>query len=576
MFQSLEPRLLFAGIELSVLSSIDAGKTAEIVAHDPRTQRLFAISAEDDLLTILDVADASNPVLFKTVDVSAVGSPNSVAVRDGVVAVALDNPEGDFLPGSVAFFKTNGQLINVLPVGATPDMVLFTPDGPSLLVANEGQPKSYGKPDSIDAEGSVSIVHFSKGLGAGNIKKLTAADVSTASFASFNDDIAELRAAGVRIYGPDATVAQDIEPEYITVAPDGVTAYVSLQENNAIATLDIPSATITAITPLGYKNHNAPGNGIDASDRDTKINIANWPVLGMYQPDAIYSYSFGGQTFIVTANEGDARDYSGFAEEARVGSVKLDPTVFPDGDDLKKTANLGRLRITNTQGDTDGDGDFDELYSFGGRSFSIFTPDGTLIYDSGDDLEQITAAANPEFFNASNSNNILEDRSDDKGPEPEGLALGTINGRTYAFLGLERIGGIMVFDVTDPAAPQFLQYINNRDFTKAIDSGLAGDLGPEGVKFIPAEESPTGQPLLAVANEISGTVTLYAIATAVAAAPAAATSVSSSAPVSSSVASPAIAAAVAAELPRVASSNIASVFATDADLLQRQFGLLLE
>jgi hypothetical protein len=512
--EALESRRLLAGIELSVLSTHDAGTTAEIVAYDPRTQRLFATSAGDDLLTILDVADAAKPVVYKTVDLSAIGSPNSVAVRDGVVVVALDNPGGAFLPGKVAFFKPNGQLIKTLDVGATPDMVTFTPDGSALLVANEGEPSSYNQPDSIDNEGSVSVIPFRRGIG--NVKDLTQADVLTADFRAFNGNVP----AGVRVFGPNATPAQDLEPEYITVSADSRTAYVTLQENNAIATVDVASATVTSIKPLGFKNHNLPGNSIDASDSDNAINIANWPVFGMYQPDAIASYTVGGQTYLVTANEGDAREYTGFVEAARVRTLDLDDTAFPNEAALKANARLGRLNVTTKLGDTDGDGDYDQLYSFGARSFSVWTSGGTLVSDSGDELERITAAAYPQNFNATNTGNTFDNRSDDKGPEPEGIALGTIDGRLYAFITLERIGGVMVYDVSDPAAPVFVQYLNNRDFSGADP---AGDLGPEGVTFINAADSPTGKPLLSVANEISGTVTLYAINSAPAAsAPAAA------------------------------------------------------
>jgi len=404
----------------------------------------------------------------------------------------------------VAFFKPNGDLLNALPVGTSPDMVVFTPDGSALLVANEGEPNGYGQPGSVDAEGSVSVVRFRRGLGHGHVKALTPADVSTATFAAFNGNVPP----GVRVFGPGATAAQDFEPEFITVSADSATAYVTLQENNAIATVDVAGATVTAVTALGFKDHRLPGNGIDASDRDGAARVANWPVFGMYQPDGIASYSVGGQTFLVTANEGDARDYPGFGEAARVGSLPLDPAAFPDAADLKKPENLGRLNVTKTLGDADGDGDYDALYAFGARSLSVFTTGGMLVGDTGDQLERVTAAAYPANFNASNTSNDFDNRSDDKGPEPEGVALGAIDGRAYAFVTLERIGGVAVYDVSSPASPVFVQYVNNRNFGGA---DAAGDLGPEGVKFIPAGESPTGRPLLAVANEISGTVTLYAI-----------------------------------------------------------------
>ena len=233
----------------------------------------------------------------------------------------------------------------------------------------------------------------------------------------------------------------------------------------------------------------------------------------MYQPDAIATVEIGGEVLLVTANEGDARDYTGFAEEARVGTLALDPVAFPDAATLKQNANLGRLNVTKSLGDTDGDGDYDALYTLGGRSFSIWTTDGTLVFDSGDQLEQTTAAAFPAFFNASNEDNAFDSRSDNKGPEPEGLVLDVIGGRTYAFVGLERIGGVAAFDITDPASPAFVQYVNRRDFTQPVTSPAAGDLGPEGLTFIPASQSPSGAALLVVANEISGTTSNFEIDT---------------------------------------------------------------
>jgi hypothetical protein len=235
----------------------------------------------------------------------------------------------------------------------------------------------------------------------------------------------------------------------------------------------------------------------------------------MFQPDAIAAYRSRGRQYIVTANEGDARDYDGFSEEDRVGDLTLNPDMFPDAEVLQDDAVLGRLNITTTLGDWDNDGAYEELYAYGARSFSIFKPTGRgmrLIFDSADQLEQLTAAALPFDFNSTNDENgSFDNRSDDKGPEPEGLALGEINGRTYLFLGLERIGGIMVYDITMPRSPEFVQYINNRDFSGDAEAGTAGDLAPEGLTFIPARKSPTGDPMLAVANEVSGTTTLFHI-----------------------------------------------------------------
>ncbi|MFK5952707.1 MAG: choice-of-anchor I family protein [Desulfobacterium sp.] len=474
---------------------------AEISAFDPKTQRLFVVNANSGRIDVLDVGQGLTA--NTEIDLSAHGAgANSVAFNNDVLAVAVE-AEDKQSPGKVLFFNADGTLLNSVDVGALPDMVIFTPDGTKVLVANEGEPNNDY---TNDPEGSVSVIDISGGIGA--------ATVTTAGFTAFNNEAASLMEKGIRIFGPNASLAQDMEPEYIAVSPDSTIAWVSCQENNAIAQLDLASATITAIFPLGFKDHNLPGNGMDVSNKDDDINIAPWPVLGMYQPDAIASFSINGTVYLISANEGDSRDYDAFGEEERVEDITLDETAYSDAATLQMKENLGRLKITTTLGDTDKDGDFDQLYSYGTRSFSIWmpTPDGMeLIFDSGDNLEQIIAAQMPELFNASNDDNEFDDRSDDKGPEPEGVTVGVIQGHTYAFIGLERVGGIMVYDISDPKNPQFIEYINNRDVNGDPESGTAGDLGPEGLLFIPADQSPTNTPLLMVTNEVSGTTTMYEI-----------------------------------------------------------------
>ncbi len=923
------------------MAPLDSFKTggAEIAAHDPQSQRLFVTNAAASSVTILNARNPASLTLVGTIDTSPFGSPNSVAVRDGVVAIAIEAPVKTDL-GRVGFYKADGELLTTVQVGALPDMLAFTPDGKFLLVANEGEPSGYGA-GFADPEGSVSIIRVPPSLV--QVRKLKDSDVRTVSFAGYNGQEAALRAAGIRIYGPGANAAMDFEPEYIGVTPDSRKAYVTLQENNAVAVIDIAGASVRELLPLGYKdqsikpytmatfewdsselpfigkagnewlrlggfsglafegvtsdgklkfitntdrgpngepnaaaqrpflipqfsprlvrftldpatgkfdlqqqiilrdtdgtplsglpnvlvtggNPNSPYNdevpidlfgqtlpldprggdfegvvvdddgsfwlcdeyrpaiyhfgpfgrlierfipigthaaaglpvpaagaagplgtealpaalaqrrqnrgmeaialrdgkiyafvqsparipatlangalnamrnvrlvefdpqtravrqfiyimdnpvplsaadtradkigdmtpaasggflvverdddsvtsgpienitkkiyafdiasatdisavdtlydvggvqksldqmtagelasvgvtaigkklhvdlaaagfagvqkieglallddgrlavindndftvaqividnatgtftraatyvpeaetvglisvpGLDASDRDSAINIRDWPVLGMYEPDAIAAFTDRGQTWFITANEGDARDWPGFSEEARISSLTLDPVAFPNGSTLKQNANLGRLNATRTLGDTDGDGDFDALFTLGGRSFSIWSANGSQAFDSEADLERIVAADDPAHFNASNDNNNFDDRSDNKGPEPEGLTLGNIHGRRYVFIGLERAGGIAAYDITTPNSPVFVDYVNNRDFT-VTDLTLpeAGDLGPEGVLFISEHDSPTRQPLLVVANEISGTVTTYGI-----------------------------------------------------------------
>jgi hypothetical protein len=473
---------------------------AEIVAHDPTTQRVYSINANAATVDVLDIRNPRNPTLVGTIDLSSIGGgATSVAVRNGLIAVAVPNATKTD-PGSVAFFDNTLSLLKVVTVGALPDMLIFTPDGTKVLVANEGEPNSYGMTNSVDPEGSVSLINLAGGVAS--------ATVTTAGFASFNGMALD---PSIRIFGPGATVAQDLEPEFIAVSPDSSTAWVTLQENNALATIDINAGVVTSLVGLGFKDHSLAGNGLDASDRDDAINIANWPVKGMYLPDGITAIVEGGQTYLLMVNEGDAREWDGFVELARAGDLTLDPLAFPDAEELLESEALGRLRVTTALGDTDHDGDFDALYAFGARSFSVRNATGGLLFDSGDELEQITAAIEPKHFNASSDNNDFDNRSDDKGPEPEGITVGEAFGRRFAFIALERIGGIVAYDVTDPTSPTFVEYSNNRHFNFDPEDPRSGDHGPEGLVFINAADSPNGRPLLVAGNEVSGTVTIFEV-----------------------------------------------------------------
>ncbi|HEX5690285.1 MAG TPA: choice-of-anchor I family protein [Roseiflexaceae bacterium] len=494
-----EPSAERPAVTFALLGRYDTGlgqESAEIVAYDDG--RMYLISTSANTLDIVDIHNPSAPTLLRRVDMSAYGAGvNSVAVIDGGLAIAVE-AEPKTSPGSVVFSDGDGNFLNQLVVGALPDMLAVTPNGRDLLVANEGEPSSYNQPDSVDPEGSVSVIDL-----RGGARSLTQSDVRTVSFADFNigGSRYEQLDARVRIFGPGASVAQDLEPEYITVSHDSRTAYVTLQENNAVAAIDIAGAVVERIMALGFKDHSVAGNALDASDRDSAINIANWPVFGMYQPDAIASFHAAGQTYLVTANEGDARDYTGFAEEARVSSLALDTTAFPNAAALKANAALGRLNVTRTLGNTDGDNDYDQLYAFGGRSFSIWNAAGELIFDSGDQIERVTAAAVPTLFNSEGTASGFDTRSDNKGPEPEGVAIGEIRGRSYAFVGLERVGGLLVYQLDNPAAPTLVQYL-------APTAGL--DRGPEGVTFVSESHSPIKQALVLVGNEVSGTVSIFA------------------------------------------------------------------
>lgn len=476
----------------------------ENVVYEDSTMYVMNIGSID----VVDLSNPANPVFLHRLALP--GEPTSVAVNGGLVAVSVPaTPKTD--RGRVVLFRGETQVGDVT-VGALPDMVSFTPDGTLVAVANEGEPNSYNQADSVDPEGTISVINTQPFRTKAALKGSNAQPVETISFTDFN--AGGLRAgelpADVRIFGPNASVAQDLEPEYITIADDNRSAWVSLQENNALAHIDLRSKTVTKITALGYSDHSRPGWGFDASDRNRGvIDIAPRRTQGMYMPDGIASFSAAGQHFILTANEGDARDWVGInakGEEAARAKSVADPLLFPEttADD-----NLGRLNVTTQFPTTSNEaGKLTSLYSFGSRSFSVRAADGSLVWDSGDAFECITAETANVVFNANHSNNDLKNRSDDKGPEPEIVVTGKVGDRQLAFIGLERVGGVMVYDVTSPAAPVFQQYLVSRDFTRP-GNDPTNDSGPEGMAFVAAADSPTGRPLLLSGNEISGTVAVF-------------------------------------------------------------------
>lgn len=534
-----------AAIRLAPLGQYQSGvylqSAAEIVTYDASTRRAFVINAASGEVDVLDLSDPANPTLAFTISVADLGADaNSVATRNGIVAIAVE-AEDRTANGAVAFYDTEGTRLSVVEAGALPDALTFSPDGRWVLVANEGEPvEDFAR----DPEGSVTIIDLSVG-----VENVTQAHVRTADFRAFNGREEELRAQGVRINGPGASAAQDFEPEWVEVASDNRTAYVSLQENNAIAVIDIETATVTAVWPLGFKDwsEGAPwaGKGFDAS-REGEVNIRNWPVFGIFHPDTIRLFETGGATYVLTANEGDAREYDvdgWWSEEFQVRRLQLDPEAFPNAAELQATDQLGQLLVTSTLGVANdcnpsfstaevqalgyeelrdyvhAECVYDALYTFGARSFAVFKveEDGlSLVWDSGSQMEETTLAAHPEFFNADHRHRDvqLKRRSPNKGPEPEGIAVGEIDGRSYAFVGLERIGGMMVYDVTVPEDTFFVTYVNTRDFSVATTSegATATDLGAEGLHFIPASDSPNGADLLLVGNEVSGTTRIFAVA----------------------------------------------------------------
>ena len=486
-----------SGVGISLLSSFKLGSfkkgAAEIVAYDVKSQQAYITNSEKSSVDIVSLQKPSEPKLTGSINLSKYGHVNSVAVNNGLVAVALaaENKQEN---GSLVIFDLVGNHLNTFKTGAFPDMVTFTPNGRYILVANEGEPSNDY---SNDPEGSVSIIKV-----ASNMKKLDQSSVLTADFKQFNSATLD---TSVRVFGKNATPAQDFEPEHITVSSNSKTAWVSLQENNALAVIDIKAAKVTHIIGLGFKSFNTPKSGIDASDKDNEINIKAWPVLGMYQPDSIASYKVKDKTYIVTANEGDARDYDGFSEEVRVADASISENLLTQHPELTNKKNLGRLKISAVNGDTNGDGKLEQLYAFGARSFSIWDIQGKQIYDSGSQLSTIISKRYPRLFNKGDS------RSDDNGIEPEALTIGEVEHQPYAFIGLERSSGIMAFNFNDPSEPYFSDYFTNISPALADDDPMQGDLAPESLVFINAKDSPIEQALLLAANEVSGTLSIYLI-----------------------------------------------------------------
>jgi len=459
------------------IASINLGGvgSAEITSFDPLTNRLFAVNnGTSNKIDVIDIANPASISIVKSISMLPYGGyVNSVDVKNGLLAAAIESTNKQ-APGKVVVFNT-GTLKEIasINVGSLPDMVVFSPDGKFILTANEGEPNDTY---TSDPAGSISIINVEN--------KFT---VTTFDFAGFTSQLSALSAGGFRVFGPGKNFVNDIEPEYITVSNDSKTAWVTLQENNAIAEIDMLSATIRKIMPLGFKDYSAPGNAFDLSDKDGTIAFKNAPVFGTYMPDAISSYNYNGITYLFTANEGDAREYTGFSEIKRLGTVVLDPVAFPTGAALKTDAQLGRLNITTTLGDKDGDGDLDAIYSFGARSFSVWNAaTGGLVWDSKNELDV-----------KCNELGLYDDaRSDDKGAEPEAITLGRVGSKMVAFVGMERADAVAVYDISDPAKPTFI---------KAFKTGDA----PEGLLFIPASKSPIGQSLVVVSSENDGVVKIY-------------------------------------------------------------------
>lgn len=535
---------------------------AEIVQFHAASNTIFAINSAADAPTVemLDASGLSSdalsnpltasnlnatPLLLETsVGGTDLAAPTSIAVHGDMLAVAMPAAAHDergmvlFYAGLDAGTPTFAQAIEV---GYLPDMLTFTPDGSKVLVANEGEPSGDY---SFDPEGTVSIISMADGA--------PAASVTEINFQGYNGNQDMLEAQGMHFPNPDGrtindnvisvSVAQDLEPEYISTT--NTTAYVTLQENNGLAIVDLVNNSVELVG-LGFKDWSQLQ--LDGTE-DGAVSFGQYQdVYGMYQPDAVATFQWNGADFIVTANEGDAREYFfdtrnddgqqdeelcefaggqsfdedegclSYSDEMKAKDLdfafdsNLESIAGEAPEDFDFTAfHLGDLNVTSVLGDSDADGIHDAIFAYGARSFTVWDQNGLIVFDSGDDFERITASVHGDAFNNDDGKNEGDARSANKGPEPEALTVGYVGERMYAFIGLERMGGIFVYDVTNPYDTQFVDYVINRDTTEGAD--VSGDLAPEGMAFVAAEHSPTGHALLIVGNEASGSVSVWQVA----------------------------------------------------------------
>ncbi|MFJ5768999.1 choice-of-anchor I family protein [Psychrobacillus sp. NPDC093180] len=480
----------------------------EILAYDEKLKKAFVTNGAIggfDILSFADVksgeftqVDSTKRVVIEDYGVKGVKNITSITSHptEDLIAIAAYAEKTDL--GYIIFATKDGKFVKSVQVGALPDMVTFTPDGKKVVVANEGEPN---KDTTIDPEGSISIID------------VASFEETTLTFTEAMLD------ENVRMsyQGKGSSYLAQLEPEYVTVSLDSKTAYVTLQENNAIATVDLVNNKIVSVKGLGVIDHSITGNEMDANKDDKAIGIDKAPILTWHMPDAVDTFVVHGKTYIIIPNEGDSRDYvddGGYTEVADLADIelpiKLDATKYQgytqeelDKFDLSK---LDGYKVTTENGINAEATSYEAIYGYGGRSFSIFDAESLeQVYDSGSEFERIIAEKTPKYFNTNSDEIKVDNRSDDKGPEPETAVVGEIDGTTYGFIALERYSGIMVYDLTDVKAPKFVTLISSRDFSE----DAAGDVSPEGLLFIPAEKSPTGKALLAATHEISGTVAVY-------------------------------------------------------------------
>jgi hypothetical protein len=419
--------------------------------------------------------------------------------------------------GKLAFFNYNtGAVIGTINAGYHPDSVRFSDDGMKIYVANEGE----FKPGAAQAAGSLSIVDVSS-ITSGNLAALTGLTASTFDFTPGNlgsgASLSGIRNSNVAAVGTSGTFINSVpnftmvanqdagalEPEFVTISQGK--AFVTLQDNNAIGVFDLGTNKWEKINNLGTVTMT-----IDGSDTDL-LKVTTGTVKGLHMPDTIASFVVAGKTYLVTANEGDARvddrDVSRFGDVGGNDSMVpiLDANYPATATGVRANGALGRLNVSRIDGDTDNNGKIDDVTAIGTRSFSIWEVQGdnTLVrtHDSGP-LDGLLNTLDTGAYNMNKGAFAeVDKRSDDKGVEPEGLTIFSVDGKTLMALMLERQNGVLLYDITDPNSPLYLDYINT--YGSGVIGADPGDrlVSPEGSLFISAADSPTGTSLLLVGYE---------------------------------------------------------------------------
>ena len=512
--------------EISSITSGDGEGSAEIATYHAGSKRIFATNGVKNTIDIFDISDVANPKKVGSVALSPYGNDVTSVAAGKDVVVAVVNVSDKFsatgVPtttnGKIVVFDTAGKVLSSPDVlGVLPDSVSFAPNGTTALVAIEAQPVCAKDDPATAAKEDADYTKASDPVGGVTVVDLSDPAAPVLKFAGFDQfTVSEMRAKGIAVSSVVNNVSKDFEPEFAT-AIDNNYAYVTIQEANAIGKLNIQTATFESITRAFESKVSQVAR--DTSDRDSGAGPRTYAnVVGASQPDAIAGFKMGSGNYFITANEGDAREYTCLNDDLRGASLKVDPRRFPDWKTLSGTAALGRAKVNPNNGDRDGDGDIDTIHLRGSNSMTMYR-NGYALWDSADLLDQIqTAAFGVANINGSHSlssdkatmNYVGQDRSDDKGSEPEGVAVGMVGDRRIAVLGLERMSALAVFDITQPRVPVFIEWLQMLP-AKATPAKDVKYWSPEGIVFVPADKSPSGKALIITSYELSGSLSIHQI-----------------------------------------------------------------